>query len=433
MPKRLYAVAGVLLLWAVGSAAGQPAADWPGWRGPDAVGSAPGGAYPIEWSADDNLAWKVELPGRGCSTPIVWGEQIIVTAPIDGNNGVVSLDFSGKIRWRTALGPQRKGKHRNGSGCNPSPVTDGEFIFAYYKSGSLAGLDFTGKLLWQTNLQQRFGEDTLFWDVGTSAVVTRRHVVATVMHAGESFLAAFDKRTGKLAWKAARNYDCPIEGDQSYATPIVIERQGSQALLVWGAEHVTAHRAADGRLLWSCGGFNPDRNRFWVAVASSVVAGETVVVPYGRGTHLAGVRLGGSGDVTETHRLWTRDDVGAFVPTPAVYDGKIYLLGDRGQVSCIDPVTGETLWADALPEHRKNYYASPTVAAGKLYAAREDGVVFVARVIGGFEVLSENPMDEQIIASPVPVANCLLLRGERHLFCVKAPSRQIGTSAKKGD
>ncbi len=421
MTKYLHAVACVLLFSAVGHAFGQVPANWPRWRGPDAAGCANSGTYPVKWTAEENLAWKVELPGRGCSTPIVWGDQIIVTASIDGNDGVVNLDFSGNTRWQTALGPQRKGKHRNGSGSNPSAATDGKFIFVYSKSGTLAGLDFSGKLLWQTNLQQRFGRDTLFWDIGTSPVLTDRYVVATVMHAGESFLAAFEKQTGKLAWKVARNYDCPIEGDQSYATPIVIEQQGSQAILVWGAERVTAHRAADGEILWSCGGFNPDRKTFWVAVASAVVAGEMVVVPYGRGTCLAGVRLGGSGDVTGTHRLWTRDDVGAFVPTPAVCDGKIYLLGDRGRVSCIDPHSGKTLWEDALPKHRKSYYASPTIADGKLYAAREDGVVFVARLTGGFKVLSENPMGEQVIASPVPIADCLLLRGERHLFCVKTP------------
>jgi len=419
--RYLQAVAWVLLFSAVGYAAELPAVCWPLWRGPHSIGSTNSGTYPVKWTAEDGLAWKVELPGRGCSTPVVWGDHIILTAPIDGQDAVVDLDLSGNTRWQTALGPQRQGKHRNGSGCNPSAVTDGEFIFVYYKSGRLAGLDFAGKVLWQTNLQERFAKDTLFWDVGTSPVVTDKHVIATMMHAGESFLAAFDKPTGRLAWKVSRNYDCPIEGDQSYATPIVIEHDGAQAILVWGAEHVTAHRATDGRLLWSCGGFNPDRKTFWVSVASAVVAGDVAVVPYGRGTHLCGVRLGGAGDVTETHRLWTRDDVGAFVPTPAVYEGKVYLLGDGGEVACIDPATGATLRAGALPEHRMNYYASPTIAGGNLYAAREDGVVYVARLTGGFEVLSENPMDEQMIASPVPVAGRLLLRGAQHLFCVEAP------------
>ncbi|MEE8452662.1 MAG: beta-propeller fold lactonase family protein, partial [Thermoguttaceae bacterium] len=397
------------------------APDWSNWRGPEQTGRADTGPMPVEWTADENLAWKIELPGRGCSTPIVRGDQIIVTVPIDDHDAVLSLDFAGKVRWQTTFGPQIKGKNRAGSGCNPSPVTDGRFLFVYYKTGTLAGLDLSGKILWQTNLQERFGKAELFWDVGTSPVLTQRHVVVAVMHAGESFLAAFDKSTGTMAWKVARQYDCPIEGDQSYTTPIVMQQDDRQTILVWGAEHVTCHRADDGKAVWSCGGFNPEAKKLWVSVASAVVAGETVVVPYGRGTHLAGVRLGGSGDVTATHRRWTRDDIGAFVPTPAAQDGKVYLLGDEGQVTCLDPATGRTIWAGALPKHRTKYYASPTVADGKLYAAREDGTIVVAQVVGPFKVLSENPMEEQVIATPVPIADGLLLRGERHLFFVKSP------------
>lgn len=420
MSKPLHALATLVLLSAACHAAERPTANWAQWRGPDFAGSAPSGTYPVEWSDGHNLAWKVELPGRGCSTPIVWQQQIIVTAPIGGNDGVASFDATGKSLWQTALGPQRPGKNRRASGCNPSPVTDGKSIFVYYKSGTLAALDLGGNVLWKADLQQVFGEDQLWWDIGTSPVLTEQYVIGTVMHGGESGLVAFDKPTGNMAWKADRNYRCPMENDNGYSTPLVIERGGRQVILTWGADHVTAHGAADGALLWSCGGFNPDRTSFWPSVASPVVAGEVLVVAYGRGSFLAGVRLGGSDDVTSTHRLWTREQLGAFVPTPAVHDGKIYLLGDRGAITCLDPKSGKTLWADALPRHRSNYYASPVIAGGKLYAAREDGVVFVARITGGFEVLAENPMGEQMIASPVPVSNRLLLRGERHLFCVQA-------------
>ena len=133
---------------------------------------------------------------------------------------------------------------------------------------------------------------------------------------------------------------------------------------------------------------------------------------------MAGIKLGGEGDVTETHRLWTRKDTGSFVPTPLVHNGRVYVLRDRGEVECIDPKTGKTLWKDALPKHRAKYYASPVVAGDHLYAAREDGVVFVAGIKGGFKLVSENDMGERLIASPVPVANRLLIRGAEHLFCI---------------
>ena len=328
------------------------------------------------------------------------------------------FSWDGKPVGQTLLGPERKGANRNGSGSNPSPATDGLNLFVYFKSGTLAALNLKGKLLWKVNLQDQYGKDTLYWDIGTSPVLTAKDVVVAVMHNGGSYLVAFDKLTGKLHWKMDRNYETPVECDHSYATPIVTRRDGREELLVWGAEHLTAHDPGDGKLLWSCGDFNPDMKKNWVVVASAVVVGDMAVVPYGRGTRLYGIRLGGSGDVTTSHRAWIREGAGAFVPTPAVYKGRVYFLGDRGEIQCVNPGNGEVLWRDALPKASASYYSSPTVAAGKMYAAREDGAVFVAKVEGGFELLAENDMREPIIATPVPVANRLLLRGAEHLFCV---------------
>jgi outer membrane protein assembly factor BamB len=397
--------------------AGEPG-DWPRWRGPRDNGSSETGAYPVKWDATTNLSWKVDLPGKGCSTPVVCNRRIFLTTGVDGQDAAMALDWSGNLLWQTLLGPERPGKHRNGSGSNPSPATDGRSLLVYFKSGTLAALDPDGKILWKTNVQERFGKDTFFWDVGTSPVLTADDVVVAMMHHGESYLAAFDKTTGRLHWKVSRNYVTPQEGDHAYTTPIVFRHRDKEALLVWGGQHLTAHDAADGKRIWSCGDFNPENNALWPAVASPVIAGEIAVVPYGRGERLHGIKLGGSGDVTSTHRAWLRSDTGAFVPTPAEWQGRVYLLRDRGDIECLDPATGKTLWSGRLPRKSWNYYASPTVADGKIYAAREDGVVFVATAGGKFEVLAENDMGERIIASPVPVAGRLLLRGEKHLFCV---------------
>lgn len=391
---------------------------WPRWRGPQNLGSTSQGKYLAEFDPGTNLLWKTELPGRGCSTPAVIGEQILITCPIDGTDAVLGYDWRGQPLWQAKVGPEKPGKHRNGSAANSSPVTDGKYLFAYFRSGNLAGLDLAGNVLWKTNLQERFAKDTLYWDIGTSPVLTDKACVIAVMHSGESYLVAFDKASGEVLWKVSRNYETPVEGDHSYATPTVIEHDGKQAILVWGAERLTAHNATDGKILWSCAGFNPQKQGNWVAVASAIVVGDLAIVPYGRGSHLVGVKLGGAGDVTETHRVWTRDDTGTFVPSPAVYDGKLYLVRDGGEVKCLDPVTGKTLWSDHFPKSAKKYYSSPTIASGRLYAAREDGVVMVADIRDGFQLLAENDMQEQIIASPVPIDSRLLIRGEKHLFCV---------------
>ncbi len=240
------------------------------------------------------------------------------------------------------------------------------------------------------------------------------------MHHGNSYVIAFDKLNGNVHWRVSRDYPTPDEGDHSYATPIVYQEHGAQALLVLGGEHLTAHDASDGKIIWSCGGFNPEAKTNWVAIASPVIAGDIAIVPYGRGSRLHGIKLGGSDDVTTTNRIWERKDTGSFVPTPAEYQGRVYLLHDRGEVECIDPASGKTIWSGKFPKSSASYYSSPTVANELLYATREDGAVLVGRVDNQFEFIAQNDMGERLIASPVPVSDRLFIRGESHLFCLGA-------------
>ena len=421
-PVRLLAV--VLLL--AGPVAGaDPPADWPRWRGPQDTGSTELGTYPARLD-ESTTRWRADLPGKGCSTPIVLNRTIYLTAPVAGNDALLAWDWSGNQQWSAVFGRETAGKHRNGSGCNASPVTDGSAVFVYFKSGTLAAVELDGTIRWQTNLVERFGEDQRFWDHGSSPVLTREHVILARLHAGDSWLAAFDKTSGELAWKAARNYTVPLEADQCYTTPLVIQHDGREAVLVWGAQHVTIHDAADGQPYWTCGNFNPEDNKLWPAIATPVIVGDMAVICYGRNDRgqprLHGIRLTGRGDVTASNHIWRRDDSGAFVPSPAVDRGRVILVRDRGEVEGLDPATGRTIWRGEFPKARASFYASPTIAGGRLYAAREDGVVFVASVAADrFEPLSENNLGEPVIASPVPACSRLYLRGESHLFCLASP------------
>ena len=157
-----------------------------------------------------------------------------------------------------------------------------------------------------------------------------------------------------------------------------------------------------------------------------MIVDQIAVVCYGRNDRgvpqLHGVRLTGQGDVTATNHVWRRDDISSFVPSPVAYQGHVYLVRDRGEVECLDPATGETVWSEALPKSRTNYYASPLIASDRLYAAREDGAVFVASIADGrFELLSENEMDQPVIGTPVPLGNQILIRGEKELLCFGNP------------
>lgn len=402
----------------------EPDRDWPRWRGPQDNGSIETGAYPVKFDPA-NVLWKAPLPGKGCSTPIVWQQTIYLTAPVEGNDALLAIDWSGQLSWQATFGKQNEGKHRNGSGSNASPVTDGEAVFVYFKSGALAAVNLNGSVRWKKNLVEQFGPDTLYWDHGTSPVLTEKYVVMARMHHGESWLAAFDKTTGEMVWKVARNFETPQEGDHGYATPLVIEHSGKPALLVWGAQHLTIHDPQNGKVLWTCGNFNPDGEKLWPSISTPVIIGDMAIIAFGRNDRgkprLYGIRLGGSGDVTTTNHVWKRDDVGTFVPSPVAYKGRVYLVRDRGEVECLDPVTGNTIWSDTFPSNRASYYASPLIANGTLYAPREDGVVFVASVVDDqFKLLAENNMEEPVIGSPVPSSNRIFIRGESHLFCVAA-------------
>jgi len=399
------------------------AENWPSWRGPSHNGSRAGGDYPTKWTADA-VEWKVALPGKGASSPVVWKDRIFVTAPADGIDTALAFDLEGGPVWSTAFGPESKAKHvKLGTSSNASPVTDGTGVFVYFKSGTFAGLEMDGTVRWKRNLVEEFGPQELFWDQGSSPVIIGDLVILPRLHAGDSWVAGFDKETGEIRWRTERNIEAPAENDNGYTTPVPIRHGDRDALLVWCSDHLTAYAADDGELLWSCGGFNPKGSKLWPPIATPVVAGDIAVVPVGRDDRKQGeihaVRLGGKGDVTGTHRLWERDDFGVFVPSLIEYEGRVYLLRNKGEVVCLDPKTGEPFWTAQLPRSAVAYYAAPVIAGGILYAAREDGVVFSARIGDDFELLGENDMGEQILATPVPFDGKLLIRTDGHLVCVE--------------
>jgi outer membrane protein assembly factor BamB len=394
--------------------------DWPSWRGPNGNGSTATGNYPTAWNIE-SVSWKFTLPGKGSSTPILWHDRIYLTTPSERQDAVLALDLQGKQMWLTRLGIQSPPKQRIlSSGCKG--------IFVYFRSGRLSALELDGSVRWTVDLSAKFGPERLYWDSGTSPVLTDDCVILTRLHQGDSWIAAFDKATGTLRWQQKRNYDVPSENDNGYTTPVFFQYQGRPAFLIWGAEHLTAHSASDGSVLWTCGQFNPEGKMNWPTIASPVICGNLAIVPVGRDDrpnqgHVQAIRLDGTGDVTGTHRVWKRDDVGVFVSSLAEYQGRVYLLRPRGNLVCLDPASGSTIWSESLPRTNANFYASPVIANGVLYAAREDGVVFAVRVQDKFELLSENPMHERIIASPAIANGRLLLRGDEHLFCVEMGKR----------
>ncbi len=399
------------------------AQNWPQWRGPDGNGVAAPGQYPATFSATNDTRWKAPLPGKGGSTPIVWGDRMFLTSGVgegtNGLDGVLCFDWTGKRLWQVTFGRQRPGRHRRGSGSCPSVVTDGTRLFAYFKSGTLAALDFEGKVLWQTNLQERYGKDTLNWDLGTSPVLADGNVVVAVIHEGNSYVVALNPASGEVVWKVDRNFPCKAECGQSYATPLVTTLDGRTMLVLWGADRLTGHDAATGSMLWQCGGFNPDNKANWRNIASPALSRGVAIVPYGREQFLAGVKIGGSGDITATARLWEKRGIGTDSASPVAFDGKAYLVNYKGKVWCLDLQTGQELWTATLPGGKGVFYCSPVLAGDRLYFCREEGDVYVCQTSPtGMQVLNHTRFDDFFVASPVLVRGKLLLRGEKNLYCI---------------
>ncbi|MGH9251628.1 MAG: PQQ-binding-like beta-propeller repeat protein [Acidimicrobiales bacterium] len=417
---------------------GAPAADryWPQWRGPLGTGVGPHADPPVRWSETENVRWKTELPGRGHSTPAIWGDRVFVTAaipigeptaavrragahdnaPVSRRQRFVVLALDrrdGRILWQRTLGEEvpRESGHLTASFASPSPVTDGEHLFAYFGSHGLYGLDLDGKLLWQADLGDM---ETLHGHgEGSSPALAGDMVVVNWDHEGQSFVAAFDQRTGQRRWQVER------DEPSSWATPIVVEDGGRRQVVVSGTRRVRGYDPATGRVLWECGGLSAN-------VVASPVAGDGMVFAgssYEKRALLA-IRLDGArGDVTGTDRVaWTRDHGTPYVPSPLLYRGALYFLSHyQGVLTRLDARTGRDRPGAFRLAGIGNVYASPVAAAGRVYVTDRDGATLVLRDGDEPEVLALNRLDDRFSASAAVAGRELFLRGERRLYCLAEP------------
>ena len=389
---------------------------WPNWRGPMGTGTAQPGSYPTQWSADAHIDWQAALPGRGASTPVVASERLYVSSADEEANTLQAFQIDGKPLWQIQIGKPRASKHKKATGCNSSPITDGQRIYAYFKSGDLACVSTTGEVLWHVNLQSKYGEDTLWWDLGTSPVLTDKAIVIAVMQSGPSYLLALDRQSGAELWRANRELPAPNEANQSYSTPVVAQIAEQQVLLTLGADHLTCHRASDGELLWKVGGFNPEQQQFFRSIASPVLAEGLVICPYARGNLLTAIRSEASTDADRV--AWQRNDLGSDVPTPAVSGSRLYVVGDKGMLWCLDAKSGKTLWEEQLPKSRHAFSSSPVVAGGHVYIVREDATTFVVKDGSQFELVATNSLSGSTVATPVLTSQHLFFRTYDRLYCI---------------
>jgi outer membrane protein assembly factor BamB len=402
-----------------GSGAVLQAGNWPHWRGPDRNGVSSETGLPVKWSKTENIAWRLSLPEWSGSTPIVWGEHILLNVAEGDDLFLWLVDRTkGEPRWKRHLsaGNHRERKQNMSS---PSPVTDGRRIWVMTGTGILKAFDFDGHELWRRDIQRDYGRFGLNWGYASSPLLHENALYVQVLHGMKtddpSYVLRIDADTGKTIWRAERPTNAIRESPDSYTTPALLRYGGTTEIVITGGDVVTGHDPATGRELWRSDGLNPTNNPAYRIVASPVVADGVVYAPT-RERPLLALKPGGRGDVTATHRLWSFDS-GPDVPTP-VSDGRyFYVVRDNGVMFCLDAKTGRTIWGPQriMPA---TYSGSPVLADGKIYVTNEDGVTVVVRAGDRFEVLAENDLGEYTLSSPAISDGQIFIRTESALYAI---------------
>jgi outer membrane protein assembly factor BamB len=413
---RVLAIVGCLVLGACTVAAepstnSSEASNWSQFRGPIGLGISEAEDLPVSFDAK-NVAWKTDLPVEGHSSPVVWGDRIFVTgAKKSGKQAerhVLCLDRNnGSLLWDSVAGSnEAESLHKMNSWATPSCVTDGQRVIAFFGSGGLHCFDNEGKKLWSNDLGAFPGG----WGVGASPILFESNVIQNCDAEGESFLVALNKETGAEVWRTPREAK-PRGG---WSTPIVIEVDGHQELVVNGEFGVNAYDPSTGEPLWNCKGFNGRGTPVpaWGHGRLYVVNGKT--------GDIYSVKPGGKGDVTETHRVWHTDRRGGRdLPSPVLSGNCVVAISMSGIATGYDSETGKELWKERLGG---NFSGSPITAGGLVYALAENGEVVVFEVGEKLKIVARNTFagdDEMFRSSPAVSGEHLLVRGARTLFSIR--------------
>jgi outer membrane protein assembly factor BamB len=424
----------LVLFFMVLSAVLAPAGNWPQWRGPtgDSVSTETG--LPLEWSEAKGVVWKCPLPGEGASTPAVWGDAIFATCQKGDDLLLVKINkSSGKVEWQRTVGsgalvrktekPRGEQKFHNLHNlASPSPVTDGQRVFAHFGNGDLAAYDFDGKQLWQRNLQKDHGAFTIWWGHASSPVLYKDLIITVCMQdslgdlqakAVDSYIVAHDQKTGELRWRTLRNTRATAEECDAYTTPIFHEADGKVEMIVMGGRQLDGYDPATGKQLWYLPLLIGNRT-----ITGPTLAGGMVYATCGMRKDLVAVKLGGTGELPESAVAWRTTDSTPDSPTPVVSKGLLFVVSDNGIARCLDAKTGTEKWKERL---QGDYKASPLAADGRIYFVSLAGRCMVVAASEKFEKLADNQLDDATIASPAVADGKLYLRGKKALYCIGKP------------
>jgi len=447
----------IALILAVFMIAGfmQAQENWPHWRGPHHNGISDSTSLPTKWSSTENIVWKTPLPSWSAATPIIWGDRIFITSPSNPEpiteqpaqkppeqkqqqrrRRRPSLDpggpklflfciskKDGKILWKRELDDKNQ-IHRKQNDATPSPVTNGKHVWVVTGTGKVTAFDMDGKQIWKKDLQQEYGAFGHNWGYGSSPLLHDGSLIVEVLHGmrtdDPSYIVSFNAETGKIQWRQERPTDAQRESPDAYTTPVLLKHEGKTQIVISGGDYVTGHDFNTGKEIWRASGLNPLKRSNYRVVPTPIIVDGLIYAPT-RKKPLLALKVGGAGDITESHLVWKYEGSGApDVPSP-VCDGKyFYMVDDRGLVTCLDSKTGTVIWG---PETTTEgiVSASPVLSDGKLYILNEKAVTSIVSVGSEFQLLATNELDgTYTLASPAVSGSQLFIRTSTHLYCIES-------------
>jgi len=401
------------------------AENWPQWRGTLHDGISHETNLPVKFSKTENCVWSVKLPGAAGASPVVWGEHIFLTAAVEKDLQLLAYSTAGKQLWVKTIGSGNQiARGDEGNYASPSPVTDGEHVWAFVGTGDFVCYDFSGKEVWHRNLQTDYGRFEIQFGMSSTPVLDGNNLYLQLIHGEgdpatrEALVICLDKTTGKQVWKQPRPSEAEAENEHSYASPTLYRDNERAFLLTHGADYIIAHDLNSGAELWRVGGLNPkDKyNKTLRLVASPLAVPGLIVAPSAKNGPVLGIHPQGIGTDIRAELAWTRKDNTPDVPSPLYYKGVVYLCRENGTLLALDAKSGEQLFQERCYSDR--YRASPILADGHLYLTSRKGIVTVVNATRTFESLAENDLGEDISASPAVSNGRIYFRTFKSLIAI---------------